>query len=189
MTDPASTVGRRTASAPRSDRDTSIRFATAADVIPLHALIESGYRGDSARLGWTHEADIVEGERTTIEELRAIVDDPGSRMLVIQDAAALVGCVHVRKKSGGLCYLGMLCVAPRRQAGGIGKDLIAAAERTAVEVFSAERMEMTVIDRRSELIAFYERRGYAPTGERRAFPVPVVSNLNFVVLSKPLAFV
>jgi GNAT superfamily N-acetyltransferase len=189
MTEPASGVRRRDAGAARADRDAPIRFATAADVIALRALIESGYRGDSARLGWTHEADIVEGERTTLEELRAIVDDPGSRMLIIHDAAASVGCVHVRNKGDGLCYLGMLCVAPRRQSGGIGKNLIAAAERTAVELFGAERMEMTVIDRRSELIAFYERRGYVPTGERRAFPVAAVSKFNFVVLSKPLASV
>jgi ribosomal protein S18 acetylase RimI-like enzyme len=164
-----------------------IRFATVADLIPLHALIESGYRGESARLGWTHEADLVEGERTNLEELGAIVDDPDSRMLIMQQASAFVGCVHVRNTGHATCYLGMLCVDPRRQAGGIGKQLIAAAERTAVELFGAARMEMLVIDRRSELIAFYERHGYTATGERRSFPLTTVSNLEFVLLSKPLA--
>jgi ribosomal protein S18 acetylase RimI-like enzyme len=166
--------------------DTRVRFATAEDLRALHALIERAYRGDSARLGWTHEADLVDGERTTVEELAAIVDDPGSRILVIEDAHAFVGCVHVRNKAPGLCYLGMLCVDPRRQAGGIGKHLIAAAERTAVELFGATRIEMTVIDRRAELIAYYERCGYARTGERRPFPLPVVPVLEFAVLRKPL---
>jgi ribosomal protein S18 acetylase RimI-like enzyme len=163
------------------------RFAETADLPALHALIESGYRGDSARLGWTHEADLVEGERTNLAELGAIVDDPASRMLLVQEAGAFVGCVHILNTGRGACYLGMLCVDPRRQAGGIGKQLIAAAERTAVELFGAVRMEMLVIDRRSELIAFYARLGYTPTGERRSFPLTTVSNLEFVVLRKPLA--
>ena len=54
-------------------------------------------------------------------------------------------------------------------------------------------MEMTVIANRGELIAWYERRGYVLTGERRPFPLddprfglPKTRDLAFVVLEKPL---
>ena len=75
---------------------------------------------------------------------------------------------------------------PRLQARGLGKRLVAAAEREAAARFDATRMEMTVIERRTELIAYYGRRGYAPTGEKRPFPVEGVQ-LPLVVLAKAIA--
>ena len=54
-------------------------------------------------------------------------------------------------------------------------------------------MRMTVIDCRDELIAFYERRGYARTGIKKPFPygdkrfgIPRRDDLRFEVLEKPL---
>ncbi|GLK47226.1 hypothetical protein GCM10017620_01990 [Brevundimonas intermedia] len=100
---------------------------------------------------------------------------------------ALVGCVQVARVGDDLAYLGMLTVEPTLQASGLGRRLLDAAESEAVARFAARRMEMTVIHRRAELIAWYERRGYRHTGETRPFPVaPPRPELDFVVLEKGL---
>jgi ribosomal protein S18 acetylase RimI-like enzyme len=95
--------------------------------------------------------------------------------------------VSLTARGDGLVYLGLLCVDPTRQAAGIGKAIIAAAERVSRDVLDADRIEMTVIDSRVELIAYYERRGFARTGERRPFPVAVEPPLGMVVLEKAIA--
>lgn len=166
----------------------SVAPATAADLAMLHPVIERAYRGESARLGWTHEADlIVEGERTDMATLQAIVADPESCLLMACDGETVIGCVHVQNKGGGLAYLGLLCIEPRLQAAGLGRQLVDAAERTARETFGCDTIEMTVIDRRGELLAWYERRGYARTGEVRDFPIAMDPPLFMAVLAKPLA--
>jgi ribosomal protein S18 acetylase RimI-like enzyme len=165
----------------------SIRFAAAADLVAVHALIERSYRGAGARLGWTHEADLLEGERTNAAELAAIVSDPRSRILMLESLGELVGCVHIADRGNAMCYLGLLCVDPRHQAAGFGKQLMSAAEAFGQQLFRAMRLEMTVIEQRAELIAYYERRGYARTGERRPFPVRCDPPLHLIVLTKRLA--
>jgi ribosomal protein S18 acetylase RimI-like enzyme len=161
-----------------------LRLAASADLPAVHALIESAYRGDSARRGWTHEADLIEGDRTDLATLSAILAAPDKAILVLEDAGETAGSVFVADMGDGLAYLGMLCVAPRRQAAGLGKRLISAAESFAVSRFGARVMEMTVIEPRPELIAYYQRRGYALTGERRPFPVS--ADFDLLVLRKPL---
>lgn len=162
------------------------RPATPDDLPALHPVIERAYRGDSARAGWTHEADLVSGERTDIATLTALLDGD-SRLLIALDGDTPLGCVNITKRGDGLAYLGLLCVDPTLQAAGIGKQLIAAAEATARDAFAADRIEMTVIDRRVELIAWYERHGYVRTAETRPFPVPLDPPLCMTVLVKPLA--
>ncbi|TCM19030.1 ribosomal protein S18 acetylase RimI-like enzyme [Novosphingobium sp. PhB165] len=164
-----------------------IRVAVASDLPALHPVIERAYRGDSARAGWTFESDLLDGERTDLEELTAVLESPADRLLVaLSDEGAPIGCVQVTDRGEGLSYLGLLCIDPVLQAGGLGRMLIAAAESLARDVFGARAMEMTVIDKRSELIAYYERRGYALTGEKRAFPIVLDPPLGMVVLEKPL---
>lgn len=165
--------------------DLTIRPATAADIDALHPVVERAYRGDSARAGWTHEADLVTGERTDAATLHGLLAGD-SRLLIALNDVTVIGCVNVASQSNGLAYLGLLCVDPLLQAGGVGKQLIAAAESTARETFAADRIEMTVIERRAELIAWYERHGYARTGETRPFPVPLDPPLTMVVLVKSL---
>ena len=169
---------------------TTIRTATTADLPAVHALIERSYRGQSARAGWTHEADLMQGERTQPAVLAAIVADPLQRLLMLDDAAGSpVACVLLADAGGGVAYLGMLAVDPARQADGLGRQMIAAAESTA-RGFGATVMEMTVIAVRAELIAYYQRRGYALTGETRPFPDYVAQPdppLTLVVMAKPLS--
>lgn len=166
----------------------AFRAATASDVAALHPLIERAYRGETARAGWTHEADLLSGARTSVDELAALIADPDRVILLAHQDERLVGCVQVARAGADRAYLGMLTIDPELQASGLGRRLLAAAEQEAVARFAARRMEMTVIHRRAELIAWYERRGYAHTGERRPFPLsPPRPELEFVVLEKPLA--
>jgi len=163
----------------------TVREAVGADLAELQPLIQRAYRGDSARAGWTHEADLLDNERIGIPELEAMLADQTERLLVGFDGNRMIGCVRVADSGDGLAYLGLLCVDPLLQAGGYGKRLIAAAEAAARDDLGAGRIEMTVIDSRAELIAFYQRRGYAQVGTRD-FPVLVDPPLHMVVLEKPL---
>ena len=166
--------------------DLAIRPAVADDLAALQPLIQRAYRGDSARGGWTHEADLLDNERIGVTELEAMLADPKERLLVGFEGERMIGCVRVLNSGDGLAYLGLLCVDPELQAGGYGRQLIAAAETAARDSFGADRMEMTVIESRAELIAYYQRRGYAVSGERRDFPVVLDPPLFMTVLVKPL---
>ena len=162
-----------------------IEAALPGDAPALKTLLEAAYRGDSARRGWNHEADILDDERTAPGEVEALLADPAVTMLVARDGAALIGCVAVTVKGTALAYLGMLCVSPDLQSAGLGRRLLDAAEDHA-RTTGIAAMEMTVIDSREALIAWYERRSYALTGETRPFPVLRDPPVNFVVLEKPL---
>ncbi len=173
-----------------------MRAATAADIPALHALIESAYRGDSAKQGWTHEADLLGGQRTDPDALADILADPKQVLLVAAQGDALIGCVLVKDLGlrGGAhtAYLGMLTVRPDLQAAGLGRALLAAAEGRARD-FGAALMDMTVIKSRTELIDWYVRRGYALTGREQPFPLddprfglPKTQDLAFVVMAKQL---
>ncbi len=164
---------------------TAIDAATLADAPALKALLEAAYRGDSARAGWNHEADILDDERIALGELEALLADPAVTILTSRDTDTLTGCVAVTVKDNALAYLGMLCVSPLLQSAGIGRQLLDAAEDCA-RAQGIAAMEMTVIDSRDTLIAWYERRGYTRTGETRPFPVPRDPPITFVVLEKPL---
>ena len=167
-----------------------IATATPADAPALEDLLDAAYRGDSARQGWNHEADILDDERIAPGELEALLADPAVTILTARapdslGGDALIGCVAVTRKDASLAYLGMLCVLPTLQSAGLGRRLLDAAEDLARSEGIAA-MEMTVIDSRDALIAWYERRGYARTGEARPFPVLRDPPITFAVLEKPL---
>ncbi|MFC4727845.1 GNAT family N-acetyltransferase [Coralloluteibacterium thermophilus] len=178
-------------------RSLAFRDATEADVPALVALVTAAYRGDASRVGWTTEADLLDGERIDPELLRADLRRPRSRVLLLEDvrpagAAALLACAHVADE-GGTGYFGMFAVRPDLQDAGLGRRVLAEAERVAVEAWGLRTMRMTVIDVRHELIAWYERRGYRRTGIRKPFPygdlrfgVPRRDDLRFEVLEKAL---
>ncbi len=164
----------------------TIRRTTNVDLLALHRLIESAYRGESAQGGWTHEANLLFEPRTKPKELMDLISGPAQAMLVAPSSVGLAGCVHVSYLGSGVAYLSLLAVSPARQTGGLGKALMAAAKNLAVERFGARRMQLSVIDRRVELIAYYQRRGYVLTGETRPFPVLVEPALSLAVMEKAL---
>lgn len=171
----------------------SFRRATHADIPALVALVTSAYRGDVSREGWTTEADMLDGERIAPDVLARDIDREHSRIVVAERAGALLACAHVAEEEGA-GYFGMFSVRPDLQGAGVGKAVLAEAERIAREEWQLPVMRMTVIDLRDELIAFYERRGYARTGIKKPFPygderygIPRRDDLRFEVLEKPLA--
>ncbi|HEY0662878.1 MAG TPA: GNAT family N-acetyltransferase [Lysobacter sp.] len=168
------------------------RPATHADTDALVALVESAYRGDASRVGWTTEADLLDGRRTGTDDIGACIDRSHSVILLAERDGELLACAHVAIEEGA-GYFGMFSVRPNLQGGGVGKALLAEAERLAREEWQLPSMRMTVIDMRDELIAFYERRGYRRTGVYKSFPygderfgIPKRDDLRFEVLEKAL---
>ncbi len=169
------------------------RFAEAGDVPAIVTLVESAYRGDASRAGWTTEADLIGGRRTDVQAVESILATPGSVMLLAEADGQLAGSCRLDRRDGSEVYLGMFAVQPGRQGQGWGRQILAEAERVARLDWGASTMTMTVIAQRPELIDWYRRRGYLPTGELRPFPYgqdrvgkPKRSDLHFVVLAKPL---
>jgi ribosomal protein S18 acetylase RimI-like enzyme len=170
----------------------SFRDATDADVDTLVVLIESAYRGDSSRTGWTTEADILEGQRTDPEGVLAVIKSPDSRLLTVERDGQVVACCQLEHR-GEYAYFGMFAVSPALQGAGLGKVIITEAERRARETWGVTEMHMTVISVRDDLIAWYERRGYRRTGRMTPFPygderfgIPRRAGLRFELLVKEL---
>lgn len=170
----------------------TFRIAAREDVHALVALLESAYRGDSSRAGWTTEADLLEGQRTDPEGVEAVIAAPGGIMLAVEREGTLVACCQLERR-GEAAYFGMFAVRPALQGAGLGKAVLAEAERTVAAEWGAREMQMTVIRQREDLIAWYERRGYTRTGEVTPFPygderfgIPQRGDLAFELLVKKL---
>lgn len=185
----------------------ALRAARREDAEALSALVNSAYRGDSSRVGWTTEADLLGGQRTDPDALRESIEQGetmGDRVLLVHEAVqpsgpaggsaalAIDACVQL-ERHGDEAYLGMFTVRPTLQGGGLGRRLLAGAEQDARRRWGVTAVHMTVIAQRAELIAWYERRGYRATGETAPFPYgdarfgePLQPDLHFVVLRKVL---
>ena len=170
----------------------TFRTATAADIPALIDLVTSAYRGDASRVGWTTEADLLDGQRVDAAGIQADIDRPRSVILLAEQQGQLLACCHIADEDGH-GYFGMFAVSPQAQGGGVGKQVMLHAEGFAAEQWQLPSMQMTVIDCRDELIAFYERRGYVRTGIKKPFPygdarfgLPKRDDLQFEILEKPL---
>lgn len=168
------------------------RKAILDDAAALEALIESAYRGDASRAGWTTEADLLGGNRTSIDMLLSTLKDDDQTVLACDDTDGLLATVTVERRDG-YGYIGAVSVRPTCQGQGIGRDLLAQAERVIREEWRLERARMTVIAQRPELIGWYARRGYRDTSETAPFPygdarfgAPKRDDLYFIILEKAL---
>ena len=168
-----------------------ITQATIADAAELSALINSAYRGETSKKGWTTQADLLEGTRTSEEELISIIASSNHYLLkFIRDEKIIGSVLLIAKKE--VLYLGMLTVSPELQNSGIGKQLLQAAEQLAQQL-ELSRIQMTVIGIRKELLAWYMRNGYEDTGVREPFPFGegdkalTSEPLDFIVLEKKLS--
>jgi ribosomal protein S18 acetylase RimI-like enzyme len=173
------------------------RPAREDDIAAIVALVESAYRGDASRVGWTTEADMLDGQRVDADGVRELIRKPDSRVMLAERAGSegpeLVGCVHVEKVDGK-GYFGMFSVRPNLQGGGVGDALLREGERVVRDEFGCTTMTCTVISIRAELIAWYQRRGYRSTGAYKPFPygderfgLPKRDDLRFEVFAKELA--
>lgn len=161
-----------------------ITKAVLADIPALNILINSAYRGESSKRGWTTEADLLEGKRTTEEELIQTIENPKNTILKFTENDKIIGSVLLAEKEHQL-YLGMLTVSPELQNSGIGKKMLAEAENHA-KILGLSSIIMTVISVCEELIAWYKRHGYIDTGKREAFPE---SHIHVTVSEEPLEFI
>lgn len=171
----------------------AFRAADENDLEPVRALVESAYRGDSSRRGWTTEADMLDGQRIDREILRDLLRRNDARVVLAESGQDLLACCELQNQ-GEAAYFGMFSVRPEQQGNGIGHRLLVEAERIARQEWACQEMRMTVIDMREELLAWYLRRGYQRTGEFKPFPygderfgIPKRPDLRFELLRKPLA--
>jgi GNAT superfamily N-acetyltransferase len=168
----------------------AFRPAVAADVDDIVRITNAAYRGEAGVAGWTHEMDLVDGPRTDAAEVGALIAAPDSVMLLALAGDEPVGSVLLQRQADA-AYLGMFVVVPSRQGAGTGKRLIEAAEAFVQRQWGVHRMTMTAISLRRELIGFYGRRGYRPTGETVPFPPEAaararVAGIELAVLQKDL---
>lgn len=170
----------------------SFRTARLADIDAIVALVNSAYRGDVSRQGWTTEADLLGGQRTDIDEIRHCIEQPGSVLLLAVQGKSLTGSVHLQQRANS-AYMGMLSIQPGEQGRGLGKQLLNSAEHWVQQHWQARCLQITVLTQRTELIAFYERRGYQPTGNYHSFPddprygIPKVADLKLLEMEKRLS--
>lgn len=163
--------------------------ATSTHFSDIVDLVNQAYRS-KAKQGWTSEAHLVTGERISLEQVAALVHTH-STILLLFAQQKMIACVHIEKQDD-LCYLGMLTTHPDFQNQGLGKIMLAHAEAWAQSVFLVSRIQIAVLNQRTELIQFYERRGYQQTGLIEPYPVnanvgiPLFSNLTVLTLEKKL---
>ncbi|MET0388337.1 MAG: GNAT family N-acetyltransferase [Polyangiales bacterium] len=170
----------------------TFRRAERHDVPAIVALVESAYRGEVSRAGWTTEADLLDGQRTDPAEVETVIADPASRILLAERDGTLEGSVMLARKPDAV-HVGMFAVRPTLQGKGLGKALLNEVERITRDEHLATHLEMTVIAQRTDLITWYQRRGYQVTDKTEPFPygdprfgLPRRDDLFFRVLEKRL---
>jgi len=168
------------------------RYADKHDVTSIVALVDSAYRGESSRLGWTTEADLLDGQRTDEMEVFSLMNTENSYILLYESGDALLSSLNLARTADH-GYLGMFAVRPQMQSMGIGKRMLAEAERIVLKDWGLPVLQMTVITLREDLIAWYERCGYYRTGKFKVFPyfdsrfgIPKRGDLCLEILKKEL---
>jgi ribosomal protein S18 acetylase RimI-like enzyme len=171
----------------------TVRPATVEDAEAVSDLVHSAYRSEESRRGWTTEADLVGGQRADTAMVRHIVGLPDDVVLIaVDDADVPFACCHLERRDEG-AYLGMFAVRPTAQGRGVGRGMLGAAEAYARDRWGATTLQITVLNHRPELQAWYERLGFAFTGERHEFPygdqrfgVPQRPDLALLAMVKPI---
>jgi len=165
-----------------------LSVACEADAKEIATLVNRAYRPSAHEAGWTHEANLIAGERVSTEQVLSLFYEQ-STILLLRLGQDIVACVHVQGGQSG-AYIGMLATKPAMQAQGIGKQMLLHAEAYAIEHYDASVLKMSVLSSRPELLAFYERRGYVLTGQVEEYPLsagvgkPMVTDIKVLSLEK-----
>jgi ribosomal protein S18 acetylase RimI-like enzyme len=163
-----------------------IRPAELSDLDVLQAVIQRAYRGRSASASWSHEGELPEGERVSRGDLEALLGAANARLSVAEIAGRLVGSSLVVAVAPGQCEIRLVSVDPSVQGEGVGGQLLRHAEVLAVEAFAASHAVIEVLQHRSRLIAYYERRGYRRTDGSRPYPFQLKVPATFLTYRKEL---
>ena len=169
----------------------NFRLANTLDIEHIANLVNSAYRGDSSRVGWTTEADLLDGQRTDTDEISSLIESVNSVILLGVRDKEIITSLHLQQE-GRHAHLGMFAIQPGLQGAGIGKLCLQQAENLVQQLWGVTTMQMAVITLRLELIAYYERRGYRNTGLLQPFPtsprfgIPRVAGLQLTLLEKSL---
>lgn len=171
----------------------TFRVADPADSPAIVDLVESAYRGDSSRAGWTTEADLLGGQRTDLEAVDELIGATDSQVVLLVVDGELAACCHLAREAPDTVYFGLFAVRPDAQGRGLGSAMVAEADRRTRK-WGAGRLRMTVISARVDLLAWYHRLGFEPTGATEPFPygderygIPAVPDLEFLVLERAVA--
>jgi ribosomal protein S18 acetylase RimI-like enzyme len=170
-----------------------LETAQETDYVDVVALVNLAFRGTGPAGSWNVETGIIEGQRIDDSLLREALSEPNAQLLLHRDAkGALLATVLLELHPDGVWHLGLLTIRPDLQNKQLGRALLTAAEAHAKQN-GAKRIRMTVVNVRTALIEWYERRGYRQTGEIEPFPYgdqrfgrPLRDDLHFVVLEKEL---
>jgi ribosomal protein S18 acetylase RimI-like enzyme len=167
-----------------------LHIASKASAEEIVSLVNRAYHPPPQEAGWTHEANLILGKRTTLPQVLSLFHER-SVILLLCAESKLVACVHVQGGPSGTAYIGMLATEPQRQAQGLGKQMLLHAEAYAKKHFGASAFKMLILSSRPELLAFYQRRGYVQTGETEAYPFdeigqPIAPGLHFLSLIKAM---
>ena len=190
-----------------------LRVASHADIPAVETLLNQCYRSEQ---GWTNEAHLIAGIRTTQAELQQVIDDDSHYLFVYPqthngqrdgtETGEILACIAVKFERDlnadalpialPVAYIGMFAVHPKHQGQGVGDTLLQAVETFAHRHLGNDKhkqsyqLQMSVLEQRPELLAYYQRRGYQPTGETIAFPEdgnngePLQQGLKLMVLAK-----
>jgi ribosomal protein S18 acetylase RimI-like enzyme len=130
------------------------------------------------------ERFFIDADRTNPEKVRALLQE--GKFLLVEQGGTLAGCVYVELR-GERGYFGLLAVDPQFQRAGLGSRLISVAEEYC-RAEGCQFMDLTIVNLRTELPAFYRRLGYAESG---TLPFPSDQQANqpchLVKMTKPLA--
>ena len=151
-----------------------LRKAVRADAPALTDLINLAFR---------KERFFVDSDRITLNQVE---DHFGKgEFFVLEDEAALAGCVYVEPR-GERAYFGLLSIDPARQRTGLGGRLVAAAEERGRDQ-GCVHMDILIVNLRAELPPYYRKLGYVETGTA-PFPsdTPTKVPCHFVRMSKAL---
>jgi len=165
-----------------------LQTAHKAQAEEIAALVNRAYNPAPENAGWTHEANLISGKRTTVERVLSLFHER-SAILLLCCASKIVACVHVQAGPSGIAHIGMLATEPKLQTQGLGKHMLRHAEAYAKTHFGAFTFKMLILSSRPELLAFYQRRGYVETGETEEYPStndgrPILPGIHFLSLMK-----
>lgn len=165
------------------------RVACEADAAEIAALVNRAYRPAAGKGGWTHETHLVSGPRTTTAQITSLLRTQPT-ILLLCTASRIAACVHVQHGEHACADIGMLATDPESQGKGLGSDMLRQAEAYAIHHLMATNLRLSVLSSRSELLTFYERRGYVLAGKTSEYPTsagigtPIAEGLQVLSLMK-----